>query len=118
MSKIIINQKNEYILIPEFNGNKTLPEGNQMKVIVRRINRLALQSQAVNADGRFSIVDYTKSLVSRIENPFVISNGTTERVLTLDDIFKFPELEDLSAEIFNFANKVQNENGDIEPKNL
>jgi hypothetical protein len=118
MSKIIINPKNEYTLIPEFNGNKAFPESNQMKVIVRRINRLALQSQAVTTDGRFSIVDYTKSLIVRIENPFVISNGTSERALTIDDIFKFPELEDLSAEIFNFANKIQNENGEINPKNL
>lgn len=114
--KININPKNEYVFVPEFSGNKTFPEEQQMKVTFKRINRLALQTNAVTQDGKFSIIDYTKSLIVRIENPFTISNGEKDRAMTIDDVFKFPELEELSAELFNAANKIQNEGG-LEPKN-
>ena len=114
--KLSINPLNEYRVVPDIGENRSLPKNKQFAVILKKRNRLYLQTGALNAKGRFDLAEYTRLCIEKIENPPMLDIGGTEKELTVDDIFSWPELESVADELFYAATQLHNKADEI--KNL
>jgi hypothetical protein len=107
MFEIKVNPKNEIVIYPDIANNLEQSENDRFAVVIAKKHKLIVQTAAIGSDGKLDVIQFAKLHVVRIDNAPMLNMGKTKRALTIDDIFKVPELETVANEIFDKVAEIQ-----------